>query len=322
MTPSMQRSHEPLAEPDEQRPGASVVIATYNRGSVLFDTVRMVLENDYADFEVIVVDQTPEPTPEYQVRLAELQQIKAFEYVLLPEPSLTFARNEGLRRATGDVVIFIDDDVVLDRQFVANHVAAFDTPTVGAVAGRVVDVKYESAPAQGPVGRLLPDGSPSGNFSALERQEVDYGRGCNMSFRRSALLEVDLCDERYIGGFYREDSDIFARVKRAGYHVMFEPSTSLDHLESDGGSRTDRGTRDLRRQHSVFHNETLFFLSCVDGGSFVQFSYRMLRWSYAIKQVKGYTWKEWAYIMAGYLEGIRSYYLRHPHHLSLRHGME
>lgn len=299
---------------------ASVVIATYNRGRVLFDTIEMVMQNEHPAFECIVVDQTPEPSADYLARLADLQARYDFDYVTLPAPSLTFARNEGIRRASGDVVIFIDDDVELAPDFVEQHLAAYDDPTIGAVAGRVVEAKGDALQGTGDIGRLMPDGSAQGNFHLDTRTECDYGRGCNMSFRRRLLHAIDGCDERYIGGFYREDSDLFARVKRLGHRVLFEPAAGVLHLESDGGSRTDRGQKDLKRQFSVFHNETLFYLSCV-GVGVPQFLYRMLRWVYAVKATRGYSWSDFLYLLGGVWSGIRAYVRQPVHHMSDTHGV-
>ena len=294
---------------------ASVVIATYNRGAVLFNTIRMVMENEHPEFECIVVDQTPNPSDDYLQLLADLQETYDFEYATLPAPNLTFARNEGIRRSSGDVVIFIDDDVELAPDFIEAHLAPYDDPSVGAVAGRVIEAKGDALLGTGETGRLLPDGSAQGNFHLDQRVECDYGRGCNMSFRRSHLHAIDGCDERYIGGFYREDSDLFARVKRLGNRVIFEPATKVLHLESDGGSRTDRGKKDRKRQFSVFHNETLFYLSCV-GTGVPQFLYRMLRWVYAVKVTRGYSWNDFLYLVGGVLSGMRAFYFQSAHHMS------
>lgn len=297
----------------------SVVIATYNRGPVFFDTISMVMANEYPTFECIVVDQTPNPSAEYMERVHEMQSTYDVDYVTLPAPSLTFARNEGIQRASGDIVIFIDDDVELAPDFIAAHVEAYEEHDVGAVAGRVIEEKGDQLQGTGEVGRLMPDGSAQGNFHRDTRQECDYGRGCNMSFRRAHLLAINGCDERYIGGFYREDSDLFARVKALGARVMFEPSTTVLHLESDGGSRTDRGQKDLKRQFSVLHNEALFYFSCVRRNK-LRFLYRMLRWTYAVKQTQGYSWSEFLYLMGGVLSGLRAYYGQPVHHMSETHN--
>lgn len=74
----------------------SVLICTYNRETMLVDTIRDVLNQTYPSFEVIVVDQTVTHQPETQAYLASVQdRIK----LIRQEPSLTKARNRALREA-------------------------------------------------------------------------------------------------------------------------------------------------------------------------------------------------------------------------------
>src|SRR5882762_11172627 len=87
----------------------SVVIPTYNRGSILADTLRMVLQQDYDDYEIIVVDQSTECSPEVEEVIATAAE--KIRYLRLHVPNLPAARNAGVRAATGDIIAFIDDDV-------------------------------------------------------------------------------------------------------------------------------------------------------------------------------------------------------------------
>ena len=247
---------------------------------------------DYSRFEIIVVDQTPEPDTAYQVRIEALETDPQFRYIHLRAASLTYARNVGLGLASGDVIVFVDDDVEFEPHFIAAHARCYADAEVGAVAGRVYETRYDGMMPDtvrdrpdAPIGVLRTDGSFVGNFHLGRRQEVDFGKGCNMSFRRELLVRAGGCDERYRGGFYREDGDLFARVKRLGTRVVFEPEAYLIHLESGGGSRTEGGHVAPRREQTVFHNETLFYLRCMEERR-VQFYYRMIRWGWAVKRTR------------------------------------
>jgi GT2 family glycosyltransferase len=171
-----------------------------------------------------------------------------------------------------------------------------------------------------PIGWLRPDGSFVGNFHLGRRQDVDFGKGCNMSFRRDLLLRVGGCDERYRGGFYREDGDLFARVKALGCRVVFEPDAHLVHLEAGGGSRTEADHSSPQREQTVFHNETLFYLSCMRPRRLAQHYLRMLRWAWAIKRSRGYSWPGVGQTVWGIATGTYAYFGQRPLRLSLRHG--
>jgi GT2 family glycosyltransferase len=294
---------------------ASVVIATYNRGTWLLDTIEHVMRNEYPQFELIVVDQTKEYEPTVTGRLDEARQKYGFQYVRLPFPCLTFARNVGLKHAKGDVVIFCDDDVVVAADYIEQHVRCYSDPAVGAVAGRVVS-KMDAALSHpsGAIGRVMPDGSFIANFHGEQRGEVDFGMGCNMSFRRSALEEVGGFDERYTGGFYREEGDAFARVKRRGHRVVFEPDACLEHLASpDGGCRKDVL---LPRMYTTFRNETLFFFNCMRLRHLPRFTNRLFRWMYATVRSRNFSLTKMAYFSCAFFGGLKAYYFERPNKLS------
>ena len=92
-------------------PSVSLVVPTYNREEPLKSTLIDCVAQDYPNFEVIVVDQTKEHTPE----VAEyLDAAKTAGKITLFTPdfaSLPGARNYAIRRAKGDIIIFIDDDI-------------------------------------------------------------------------------------------------------------------------------------------------------------------------------------------------------------------
>jgi GT2 family glycosyltransferase len=296
-------------------PLASVIIATYNRGPTLIETINGILLNDYAATELVVVDQTREYTREVSDRLAELQAQHGYKHLRLSLPSLTLARNVGIQNSNGEVIIFCDDDVVVGRDFVRTHVRCYDNPYVGAVAGRVIgpgDEERIGTPAW--TGKLHADGTFTANFHRGVSAEVDFGMGCNMSFRRSALIRAGCFDERYCGGFYREEGDTFARVKKLGYRVVFEAAASLEHLVAPGGGC--RKDEYVPRMFSVFRNETLFFLNCMQYRFLPVFAYRLLRWMYATVKTNGYSFRELIYFAIAPLSGAKAHFLARPDQLS------
>src|SRR4051794_19573445 len=103
-------------------PHVSVVIPTHNRIERL-KRVLVALEcQNYAlgDFEVIVVsDGSSDGTDEYLRTLTTPLQLHA---VAQPNQGVAVARNNGMRKATGDIILFVDDDVVPAPQLITEHV--------------------------------------------------------------------------------------------------------------------------------------------------------------------------------------------------------
>ena len=245
---------------------ASVVIPTYNREQQLVETIEYVLATPYPDFEVIVVDQTDEHTPEVAAALEEFQHDDRLTYIQLPIANLPLARNVGLNEAQGDVIIYVDDDVELDPDFVAAHVKRYADASVGAVAGRIItpnvgpDENSSGALAGRPrPGRLRVDGNHESHFNQTAYTgDVEWGQGCNMSFRRTALVESGAFDERFTGNAFHEEVDAFVRVRDQGYRAVFEPEARLVHLkEATGGCRSQQDQ--VEYLCTVYRNQSLFY---------------------------------------------------------------
>ena len=98
--------------PEPQREGVSVVIATYGRDEVLLETIRLVLEQDPAPVELLVIDQTPFHSPAVERELARLSATGAIGWIRLRKASIPCAMNAGLLQARAEIVLFLDDDVI------------------------------------------------------------------------------------------------------------------------------------------------------------------------------------------------------------------
>jgi len=128
----------PLEELLQRAPTVSVVIPTRNRPSSLLETLASILRSNYpADrYEVIVVDNGS--GADQRADLSGIGHPEDVEIRLLQEPCPggANARNRGLGAAGGEIVAFCDDDVLVDRNWIANLALAFDSgERVGGVAG-------------------------------------------------------------------------------------------------------------------------------------------------------------------------------------------
>ncbi len=124
----------------------SVVIATKNRPEDLHATVLGLLAQSRAADELIVVDQSPDSAARCAVERAMATrgrrpgQPPLLHYI--HEPSLrgaAAARNVGIDRARGDIVVFLDDDVLLDSHFLRAIVACYARDKVEAVSGIITN---------------------------------------------------------------------------------------------------------------------------------------------------------------------------------------
>lgn len=232
----------------------SLIICTYNRPTYLRDTVAQAMAQDYDDLEIIVVDQTPRNPLEVEAYFAQFSPPR-FIYSRLETPSLPAARNQGLQMATGDVVIFIDDDVAIQPDFVAKHVEAHQKWE------RVSLTTKAKLPVGGISGADLSPVTPT--WAEVRARQLEYHgdvvlewydawevpwlTGCNMSFQREVLLKAGGFDERMTGGAWGEDVDISLSVRALGYRLMMERGLGLWHHQAQEGGG-DHRTSDTERQ--------------------------------------------------------------------------
>ncbi|WP_461126743.1 glycosyltransferase [Spirosoma aerophilum] len=200
----------------QQLPKMSVVVCSYNGASTIRDTMEGLLKVDYPDFEVIVVndgstDKTAEIVSEYP-----------FQLISTENRGLSNARNTGIYAATGDIVAFIDDDAYPDVHWLRYLAFSYLTTSHGGIGGPNL------LPANdGPIATCVAN-APGGPVHVLTTDEIaEHIPGCNMSFRRDVLLEIDGLDPIYRSA--GDDVDLCWRVQLTGRTIGFHPSAMVWH---------------------------------------------------------------------------------------------
>ena len=219
----------------------SLIIPTYNRFELPCKTISHVLDQGYPDYEVLVVDQSDRTAPCMKELLSHDSRIKYFK---IEEKGLPNARNYGVSKARGEIILFCDDDVMLSRGFVSHHARNYEDESVAGVAGRVLSQgpsssvkRYEDNPRRIAKIRWF-DLYQYDNFDSNVRTPADHAQGCNMSFRREIILRLGGFDKRFGGTAHLEETDFCIRLRNAGYGMAFDPEAELIHLkDTSGGCR-------------------------------------------------------------------------------------
>lgn len=210
----------------------SVVFPTYGRESVLVDSVRSVLALAEPPFEVLLIDQTPAHESDTEAALSELTARGLIRWIRLEQPSITRAMNVGLLEARGDVVLFLDDDIIPQEGLVAAHRKAHDDTARPAhervlVAGRVLQPWH------------LDGSRPIDRMASTEIGWVEEFMGGNFSVRRQDALALGGFDEHFVRVAYRFEAEFAHRARRAGWRFPFVPDATIHHLRSErGGTRS------------------------------------------------------------------------------------
>ena len=225
----------------------SVVVRSFNRLDPLFELLAVALDQDYPDYEVVVIEQSTKITPEHRARLEALEAQHAGLLRILRFPPLggVRARNAAWQSAKKEVVLFIDDDdVPLGRDWVANHAKNFADPLCVGVSGRQVFVPGEDPTPHNTEKnrrtclRYTFFKIPRGRFRHTFRiEDIDILHGTNTAIRREAIERVGGWDEQ-VTEFVDENSfDFrFERLRRPGEHFVFDPLPVVwRRFDLDGG---------------------------------------------------------------------------------------
>ncbi|MDQ6944529.1 MAG: glycosyltransferase [Candidatus Eremiobacteraeota bacterium] len=188
----------------------SVVIATKDRAPLLDAALGSLRAQEGApEYELIVVDNgSSDATP-------AVAHAHGAVYAFVAEPNRGKARNAGIARATGDAIVFVDDDVVTPPHFLAAHAQAHRDETFPlAVSGPILNV---------PDAAHRPEPTAA-NFSRA------FFVTCNVSVRAASLRAVGGFDEDF-DQYGWEDTELGARLRAHGVRRFFAKPAYLWHIK-------------------------------------------------------------------------------------------
>ena len=196
-------------------PKISIVVCSFNGSPTIRDTLNGLLNLDYPDFEVIVIndgstDSTPDIASEYPFKLINTEN-----------RGLSNARNTGIDVATGEIVAFIDDDASPDPHWLRFLALTFKEGKYAGVGGPNLPVPEDGWKSEAVAN------APGPNPVLLTDKIAEHIPGCNMAFKRDALKEI--------GGFdplFRtagDDVDLCWRIRQSGGTIGYSSAAVVWH---------------------------------------------------------------------------------------------
>jgi glycosyltransferase involved in cell wall biosynthesis len=229
---------------DNKNIKVSIIIPTYNRSQSLERALRSIAGLDFPreQFEVVVVDNnSSDATPEVADKFRNAGI--SLKYVKETRLSFTVARHAGAEAATGKILSYIDDDVIVSNRWLKAVIEVFEgDDTVGIVGGPIYPMFEVEPPAW--IQKYHP---MSGWLSLMDRgpnlHETNNAYGPNLSIRKDVLnlvggfpadtigVEAEgrpgVVEKIYVGS---GDVGLCAKLRKEGYKVMYVPAALVYHV--------------------------------------------------------------------------------------------
>ena len=247
----------------------SIVIAA-SRHRLLDGLLKSLMDQTFCSSEIIIICMKADE------KIRELSS--RYGAVLLEDEGKgrCYARNLGMKEAKGEITVFLDDDVILERDWLELIVGDFNLDSeIAGVGGIPIAIRD---------GEVLPfrsDLSSTAYDLMINKAQglsgwpdykakVDFLSGSNMAFLRDVLLQIGGFDEDFYGPSAGEDVDLCLRVLKSGYYLVFDPKAKAYHYS------------DFKKRVSVFHrNDPSFFFALADNQTY---------WSVKNQTVRGLKW--------------------------------
>jgi glycosyltransferase involved in cell wall biosynthesis len=230
------------AEVLSDAPRITVVVCTRDRPDRLSACLDSILAQRYFRYRVLVVDNAPSShETEHVVR--EYARRAPVDYLREPRPGLSCARNAAVAAAPGEILAWIDDDVVADPFWLAEVARALtEHPDTDIVSGMIVPAELETDVQvwfEQFGGHSKGRGFTAAVFSPRTAREQNplyplpaFGTGANMIFRPGVIERFGGFDEALGAGtpaMGSEDTLAFMQVLNAGGTVAYQPTALVRH---------------------------------------------------------------------------------------------
>ncbi|MEX1190558.1 MAG: glycosyltransferase family 2 protein [Brumimicrobium sp.] len=221
----------------------SVIIPTYNRGNVFYDCLNSVINSIEESDEIIVVNDYKES--ELNINRIERKD-KTITVLNNPKQGVASARNYGAEHASGDVLLFIDDDMIINADAIDKC-----SETLSSTQKTVVNADWIYLPKDlekiktTQFGRYL----ISIGFTSLEGWNENLKWTKNTVIKANGItsqfLMIKKIDFDYLGRYNEnfpfagfEDSEFYLRMNKAGFQPVIDTRCLIYHNEKDRMSLT------------------------------------------------------------------------------------
>jgi glucosyl-dolichyl phosphate glucuronosyltransferase len=215
----------------------SVILCTYNRCQSLATALESVATSQMPDsvaWEVLVIDNNSKDQTREVVKQFDQRYPGLFRYIFEPQQGKSHALNTGIREARGEILAFMDDDVLVDANWLQNLTKVFQQENWAGAGGRILPERDFTPPAWLSVeGKYALAPLAIFDLGTLPGELAEAPFGTNMAFRKEVFEKI--------GGFRTdlgpqpgsetrsEDTEFGFRALAAAQRLWYEPAAIVYH---------------------------------------------------------------------------------------------
>jgi glycosyltransferase involved in cell wall biosynthesis len=205
----------------QEPPFISIIVPAYNACEHLDRCLGALLASSHTSFEIILVDDgSTDGTPE----MARARGVKVIERTRQAGPGA--ARNEGSLQAKGDVLLFVDSDVLVTEETVARVAKLFmENPDVDALFG-----SYDDTPSEGNLLSQYKNLSHHYVHQQSDTEAVTFWAGCG-AVRKEVFERAGGFDQERYPVPSIEDIELGYRMKQMGCRILLDKALQVKHLK-------------------------------------------------------------------------------------------
>lgn len=223
----------------------SIIIPTFNRDAFLPNAIKGITKLNYQSdkYEILIIDNgSTDNTKNISKKVIQENPGHTIKYIFEPSPGLLAARHKGASEAQGDILTFIDDDIIPFPTWLTAISKSFDDDGVQLVGGKTLP-KYEETPPAWlhQLWGVTPYGGTSCGYLSLQDLgdqprdiHPNYIFGLNLSIRKTALLDAggfhpDLYP-KYLQRFQGDgETGLTLRCFNKGFKAVYNPEAGVYH---------------------------------------------------------------------------------------------
>jgi GT2 family glycosyltransferase len=216
-----------------EKPLVSIIILNYNAGELLINCIESIVNSNYSNLEIIVVDNN-------STDQSHLKCKGKFEKIKLIENKENFGycegNNIGIRSASGEFVIILNPDTIVEKQWINLLMKAYEENGKGLYQPKILSLNEKNViQSTGNYIQLFGFGyaRDKGEENSKKRKNIEkigFASGTCLFTSKSVFNEIGLLDSFIF--LYLDDLDLGWRAKQIGISSFFVPDSIVYHAES------------------------------------------------------------------------------------------